>query len=479
MSLKALRWALPALFLVGYLVCDWAIGPLDSSFLPRTALNMAALALLLSRLSGPLQQTLWVWAALAVFISGTFLKMYWFAWHLNSPGYINSTFAELRWVDAARINDGYGWATLGFTVFCVSATFALLWINQVADARDESTRSVLRSNTTLQMVIGLMLAYLFLSLLQLRLNYGVLGVDNPELPGRVGTVLTFARQQVIPALILLAVWLFDHTSRKLAAVAASFLMAVAVIDALVSTSRGSVFSLSAPLILLWLMTDRLNRQRRVAVALIGLTGVVLFPIVTASRQTKLDPGSVGSSGIPTIGSLVDSSFFILTRPSGIDGVWHAQDHRGALTVGRTIDFMKPGRLTDHYTRTVVRVPGTADFRAPGSIGGLMIIGGGPAVVLLMTATVFGLGLLWAVLRRLQTWPVALALAAPSIAIYISGGIFDFLSLLKLVLQCVMCELVFQMLVMNVRPQLVTKPFGQTKRYLGPALSPEFDCGPRA
>jgi hypothetical protein len=452
--LGPLRWGLPGLFLIGYVVCDRAIGPLEPSFAMLTALNAAALLLLLSRLSGPLQYTLWVWSALAVFITGTFLKMYWFAWHLNSPGYINSTFVELRWVDSVRIHDGYRWATLGFTVFCISATFALLWTTRVSTPVQEREDHYFRSNTALQMVIGLMLSYLLLSLLQLKLNYGVLGVNNPVLPGRVGTVLTFARQQAIPALLLLAVWLFDQTRRTLAAIPACFLVAAAVIDALVSTSRGSVLALSAPLVLLWLMTGRLDRGRRPAVALIALTGVILFPIVTASRQAKLNPGSVGPTGIPSFQALVDSSFFIVTRPSGIEGVWYSQDNTGRFTTERTLKYLRPGALTTYYTRTIVRVPGTSDFRAPGLIGALMIIGGSAGVVVLMAATMLGLGAMWSALSRLQTWPVALALAGPAVAIFVSGGVFDFLSLVKVVLQAALCEVIGRRLV-RIAPASVT------------------------
>jgi len=48
MTLKALRWGLPGIFVVGYLVCDRVIGPLDQSFLLLTILNIAVLVLLLS-----------------------------------------------------------------------------------------------------------------------------------------------------------------------------------------------------------------------------------------------------------------------------------------------------------------------------------------------------------------------------------------------------------------------------------------------
>jgi hypothetical protein len=455
---------------VGYLVCDRVIGPLDRSFLLLTVLNVAALVLLLSRLSGPLQRTLWVWSALFVFVTGTFLKMYWFAWKLNSPAYINSTFAELRWVDARRIIDGYHWATLGFTVFCIAASFVLLWSRRDGSPTEDGENTVLRGNTTLQMVVGLVLAYLVLSLLQLRLNYGVLGLDNPTLPGRIGTLLTFARQQAIPGLLLLAVWLFDHTNRRLASLAGAALIGCAIIDALVSTSRGTVFSLSAPLFLLWVMTKRLNNQRRVAFVAICLTGVVLFPIVSAVRQSKLDPGATTATGLPSFSMLADSSFFILTRPSGIEGVWYAQDYQGRLSVGRTLDYLKPGALTDFYTRSVVRVVAAGDFRAPGIIGALMIIGGSAAVVLLMSATVLGIGLMWAALRRLRTWPVCLALAAPAVAIFVSGGVFDFLSLVKTVLQCLLCEFAYTKLVRAVPEGDIAGMVGRRSAYAAEGLA---------
>lgn len=443
LNLSGARWALCCVFLLGYLASERSLGPLNSSFLVLTVLNTTALAMLLTRLSAPLEKTLWVWSCLLVLLTGLFLKMFWFAWNIDAPQYINANFPELRWVDRERVLSAYPWATLGFVTFCVAAAACLTWSRHLNPPVGPKGRREL-VGASIHIVVLLTILYLASSLVQLRLGYGLLGANNPVLPGRLGTFLTFFRQSAVPGLLLLCLWVLDRSKPGWARFTAMSIVGTGLIDALISTSRGSLPYLAAPILLLWVLTNRLSRQRKVALIAVALIAVVLFPILSASRYRRITQSGGEKSGSPSVKEIVDSAFFIVTRPSGAEGVWYGVDHRGEFTPSRVLTFLRPGAMTTYYTRNIVGVRQANDNRAPGIIGALMILGGAAGVVVMMIGLVFTLQGLWAVFRRLQCWPVALALAAPAFAVFFSGGL-DFILLSKLCLQVVGCEIVYRKL----------------------------------
>lgn len=443
MRARSARWALLCIFPIGYLSTSHALGPLPSSFLALSALNTLAMTVLLSRMTSALRQTLWVWVTLGVMLTGVFVKFYWFAWRLNDPFYVSREFPTLRWVTTDRLLSGYASATLGFTIFCLSAAFVLTWPPPTSIAsRSQSPRRLLTAATT-QLVATLVLVYFALALLQFRLGYGILGVGNPTLPGRLGTLLTFTRQNVTFGLLLLAVWLFDRATPRSAAMTSCFIVVAALIDSLISTSRGSVLYFCAPIVFLWLLTNRVTSRRRLLIGFIALLALAIFPIASAQRLQRIAPGTAVGSSLPGPEELLDSAFRIVTRPSGMEGILFSLDYKGDLSATRVLQLGRRQAMVDYYTRIVTRRLVANDFDAPGLIGGQMILGGSAGIIVLMPLTMIGLGLLWRLLQRLAVWPVALAIAAPQFAVFVSGGVFDFLLLTKLCLVVGCCEFTYR------------------------------------
>jgi hypothetical protein len=152
---------------------------------------------------------------------------------------------------------------------------------------------------------------------------------------------------------------------------------------------------------------------------------------------------------PATAKLVQSTFFMVTRPSGIEGIWHGLDHVGTISASGTVAFLQPYALTRFYTQNVVRVRQANDNRAPGLIGGLLIIGGAPAVVIMLIGIVALLRWMWSVFLHLECWPVAVALAGPKLAVFFSE-VPDLLQLAKLALAVAACEFVYRKF---LRPRL--------------------------
>lgn len=442
--IRSVRWLMLLIFPGVYVVSQQSLGNLGWSFLLFTLANAAACGILLARLGGPLRRTLWAWLALLVLLDGHFVNMMLFTAHINSPQFINRYYSEVRWVTRTRILSSYPWVTLGFVSFCLSASVVISW--QPAPKRWLAAIGPRRIsvNYTQQLVLAAFVFYLAASYLEARLGYGVLGQANPSLPLHLGTVLTFGRDFLAIALFTLGIWVLDSARSQWTAVAIGLLVAAAIIDGFVSTSRGSLVTLLAPLLLMLLLTRRFTNNRRIGLLFIAIATLALFPIFSNLRTEKLS-GQAATTSAPLLGSLVDSGTLVIGRVTGVDGVWYALDHRGNFSVPNTLSFLQPGKLADYYTHQVVEVPVANDFRSPGLIGGLMIVGGAPAVVLFTFLITVIFQLLWSTLLLLRCAPVALALGAITIGIFVMGGSLDFLSLLKVGLEATACELVYRRL----------------------------------
>lgn len=441
------RWLLLLVFPLGYLVLQQELGHLAPSILLLTVANTAACALLLARLGAPLRETLWAWMTLIILLNGYFLRMFWFTHKLDSPSYINRQYFEIRWVTGDRIIAGYPWVTLGFVTICVAMTAVLTVTSkgrQNAPVRADVRRGP-SSGPIVPLVVGTFLAFLASSLLQLYLGYGVLGLANPVLPYRLGSMLTLFQQNVAPAVLLLAMWMFDERGSKWANICAAMIFACGLIASLASTSRGLVLLLAVPVLFVWMFTGRLTRGRKAAIGLLAVFAFALYPFLSGLRAERLDQSSGGQSLGLSVDEVIQAGITLASRvgDGGVDGVWYVLDEPGRFSASRALAYLKPGALVDHYTVSVVRVRSANDFRPPGFIGALMIMGGGNGIVVYGTVLIVALGLLWRRLSRLRTWPVILALSASTVGVFIGGGAMDFFLFVKLGAQATACEFLYR------------------------------------
>lgn len=441
---KSLRWLLLGIFPAGYAVCNVAIGPLPRSFALLTLADLAACATLLVRLGGPLRRTLWAWAGLVVLLDGLFLNMYLFASKLNSPQFLATYYPELQWVTRQQILRGYPWVTLGFATFCLSTSVVLAWQPSPARWRAAVGPRRVSTNYARQVVIAVFVVYLLASLLEARLGYGVLGEATPSLPLHLGTALTFVRANLAISLFVLSIWVLDSARSKWTPVAILLAVLSALIDGFISTSRGSLITLLLPILFLLMLTRRFTKVRKIGVLCILVAALALIPVFGALRSARLgSQGPATTASKPLTTTLTEGGTFLIIRVTGIDGVWEALGNEGRFSPGRTISFLKPSRLTDYYTHDIVRVKTANDFRAPGTVGGLMVVGGAMAVVLFVILFTLLMQLLWSLLLLLRTAPVALALAALAVATFFQGGAFDFFLLVKVLIEVGICEMLYR------------------------------------
>jgi len=439
------RWLLLLGFPLGYLTLQQSVGTAGSNVLLLTVVNMAACGLLLSRLGGPPERALWAWLVLFLFLDGYFFRLYWIAHKLNSPTYINTKYSEVRWVTGDRILSSLSWVTLGFCVFCVVSTVSLtLAPGRVSNrSREAADRLV---GPMVPIVVVTFLSLVLVIFVELSVGYGVLGQANPNLPLHLGTLLTLFGRFLGPAMLLLGVWVFDGRRSKWANITAGLILLLGIMDSLASTSRGSIILLSLPLFFLWGLTGRFSTGRRVAAVALAILAVGLYPFLSSLRLEKIDPAAPASRAPLSLSGALESGANLASRvgDGGIDGVWFTMDTPGRLS-SRSLTYLRPGALVEYYTRSVVRVSAANDFRSPGTFAALIILGGGAGVALVGGLLFAAIGVGWQLLRRLRTWPVALALAANAIASFVGAGALDFLLFVKLGLQVILCELIYRKL----------------------------------
>lgn len=440
--LRGLRWVLLALFPLGYLICDSSIGPLSLSFAILTLVNTAGFAILLARLTMPLRETLWVWAGLFILLDGLFINMFVFTAQIHSAQFIGRYYSELTWVTGHEVQQGYAWMTLGFVTYCISATLALAWKAReaVPVSLDHNRVSV---NYSQQLVVITFVAYVTLSVFEARLGYGVLGRAAPNLPLHLGSAFPFLRDNLAIALLVLGIWALDSARARWTAVAMALAVTCAVIDGFVSTSRGSLITLLTPVLLLLLLTKRFTRSRRLGVVLLLLATIALVPFFSSLRHDRvIGHTSTTSAPAPLSETISRSAMYLLTRANSIDGIYFSLGQQGPPSVIRTLSFLSPGKLVDYYTHTLAGVKTVGEFRSPGFIGGLMIVGGAGTLVLftvLYTALIRGL---WLRLLRLHCWPVGAALAASSWALFLLEGSNNYFLFVKVVIEVALCEVIY-------------------------------------
>ncbi len=439
---RSLRWLVLFVFPIGYLVCDHSIGPLGTSFPLLTLADALACAVLLYRLDAPLRRTLWVWVGLVLLLDGLFINLFVFTAKIQSTEFIAKYYAGDTLITPQGVLHGYPWITLGFVVFCLTSSFAVGWDPMPRTPRP-SMRPPQVSTIYAHQIAGVVfLAYLGASLIEAQVGYGQLG-QAATLPFHLGTALTFLRDNLALSLFVLVIWVLDSARSRWTPVAMGLLVVCALVDGLVSTSRGSLFNLLTPVVLLALLTQRFTKGRRIGAVLLILTGLLLVPFFSSLRLSRIGTSSATAAPTPVLASLEQSALFVVDRGSQIDGVLQSLGHEGNLSVGRTITFLQPGKLTDYYTHQVVGVQVANDYRNAGLVGGLMVVGGVGAVIIFTIVFTLLMRALWRALDRLQCWPVALALAASAFGIFLLGGGLDFYLFVKLAMELGLCEFVYR------------------------------------
>ncbi len=410
---------------------------------------LATAALIFSLGRRPITEA-WVWFLLLIMIDGCFVQGFLIEQHIANHLFL----PELGAVDSIsplRTSDALEWATLSYLTACAVMLF---WVRRRRDAVTQSVdhevgRPVIWQIRRLENVT--LAAYIALSFAEQRLGLGVLGTVTHHLPLRLDTAVVRTRADLVPAILVLCIWLESKADEGRASRPLAMLVGAGVIDLFVTTSRGGLVNYLLPAVALWFVTGQLTRRRLAGIAAAGAVTVILFPLATGRRIAALAAGGAYQGAQPGGFRLSNAGTYLAHFVLRVSG-----DQQILQTLGHTPSFFDPGRLLSflagsggdgpYFTHAIVHVTTPGDFRAPGFIAAFMMVGSLPVVCLLVGSYCATVGLVWTRLAHWTTGPAAMAVFAGWLVPFTADGGLNGTDVVALALSLMTLKVVYPHLV---------------------------------
>ncbi len=450
-SVKLLPLVIPAILLAGTL-----FSPLsnDPDFRIEGIISVLACTILVLNLTSSLTKTLWAWIILLIFIIGYYIRTYWFAYALQTYSVLTLFGREVSWVTTSTLLRGHYWITLSFVFFCLSSSLLLL----ISSPQKTRANIPIRIQNAHYLILSMIALSILINFLQNYLNIGILGVKYQRLPYRIDTIIFRMREDIIPALLLLSIWVLDgkRSERKWWLIGLTSLSLHIIMGSLVVTSRGGLVVLGFYIVILWSMTNQITANRRKFLGLLVAMGVLSIPFATNLRLLRIANASL--TPISTIKQTINqvllvenyvqygttSLQYLMKRIGGAEGIWFSSTAiPDTFSFKHIVDIALSTPIHIYYTRHVVGITNPYDFRAPGIVGAFMLMGGELGVVLFTIATVIIVFFFWRWASRFQTAPVVLTILSFYILELISEGKLVFQNFIVLLFSILLCEFVFR------------------------------------
>lgn len=453
---KNLRWLVLLVFFIPLLDIE---SPLlqyyGSSIIPLTIVSLLACTLLLIRLDRPISQTLWYWAILFIFLVGYYIKTFWFGFNVDPLELFLSDTG--RYVTYNDIAQGYGWITLAFVSFCMLSWFLLgfgsreSWETNLSIREEEPIpRHRLRNLLVVSFIASIVLSGIR-EIAGIRiLGTEVLGETYVRLPFHLEQVVLRLQEDIVPAILLLIVWLANRQGHRwLSHLAIIALLAHYVILSIITTSRSGLVVFSILLLFLWLLSKSLTKQKLfLIIGSVLLTIVLFFPLMSYSRYYRSGQNETALNSIVSAYDFLalsgnwnwrDQTIFmaqrVIFRTVGAEGVWFAQHAIGSYPVEGLLDIRGANfpRINTYYTLAVYKSPNIREQAQAGFVGAGLLLGGAVGVVGLWTGFLLLGSLLWGWFSHLRTAPVALTVTAYYLWFVNQSALIDYRTFVGLLL----------------------------------------------
>jgi hypothetical protein len=436
-----------------------------------TLINLGVLFLAVRTLRHrPSYQVVVAWGIILVYVLGGLLQTYLLNYNVNAnTSFVALQDPELSFATQGDIAHAYTLITLSFLL---STLVAVVWASLPLRPRFPLRATSRTVSRLVALLLWLSVGDLIFTIFQKIEGFGVLDIRPKALPLHLVAVTLFYRQFLFPSALLVGIWVFDSRDdrRKMWWCVAGTAMATAV-DAYLSTSRGDALYFGLPVLFLWIVTRRFTKFRKVLLVFGLLAYLVATPVLTELRASKALEAQhvVTATGVavtkPAILSPagIDQSIgHTLIRVGGSGSVMEAATAEKPLSATGLYDIYRPSGLSTYFTEDVVGVSESSTIqegRAPTVMGLGLLVGGtlGLVVVSVLTMSLMAFG--WrSIVRRMCTWPVALALFAEGALRFYSEGVP--IQLYKTVIVILAIEFGYRFLVN-----------GDRGRNLAPRLSP--------
>ena len=398
-----LRWLLPVLFPIGWLISVDSLEYSTTQFTVLTVVSFLAVVASVGALTGEVRRNLHVWAILVLLLLGYHGKLYALLYlRRHSPDRLPTVIPPVT--HDALLSESVVLSAYQIATAALVAVAGLLWLLRVAgalhprrawgapadDASADGASAKVADAYSLPLVLaaGAFLSFVTLAL-QVTFSVGLLTIDGPVvLPYKLASVIQYSRIVMAPMLLLFAIWLADAKGRsKLAVVASTVFVLDAVGSSFATTSKAPIVLSIVSLAVLWTITGRFTRRRKAFFIAAVPVMVVLTGILTVSRalraHTDLGAWEVlpaaavvllsGSGGLlDAMGSMV---LAFLMRITGMDALLPIVAHHPTFDPRwvQQVLFTAPEDLNMVYTREVLGYDGIAGIAFSASLLGFFVL----------------------------------------------------------------------------------------------------------
>ncbi len=455
------RWLLLLIFVAGYIATFSIFDSIAFEYLVFTIISTFACFLLLTRLNPPLVNKLPIWIILVVFISAYYIKFYLMVW--NPDIMPSGVFRRLQWIIKSPnvLLNTYATMTYAFVTFCLTSWWLLVYMKP---PRSHFFKREINFNCR-RIISVLMWLIPFLMVITTVVMYltGIsrMAAESVYLPFRLAGWIFYIRATLIPVLLLLLIWCSDKTGmRKSLTFGILLLFLHGLSDMLLRSSRGSLLMMFIMLMLLFVVTRQVTKQRMRLFAIILLMTMLLWPVISAYRYIRAGSFSISigdslSESIDSISSygsisvsktLSEAIKSVLFRFVGVDSLLSIVD-AGVKPLG--IKVFSTSVSSYFKVEIMGYSPGTIIGLSPTLPGGFYIVGGDKFVVLGMFCFVLLTWIAWRALSmaRLRCLPVAQTLFLFWVFRVPSSGVLDrqYLSIMVMVGSIAVCEWIIRTL----------------------------------
>jgi hypothetical protein len=394
-------------FIAGYLSTRQAFRNQALQYLLLTILSLTFCNLLMSRLNRPIQVTFPVWILLLGFGVGYFLQ---FFLVVSDPFFVSTGQIPVVLDSPAHVLiKVYTTTVLGFVTFCLTS-WLLLGRSRARESSPtgtvQMTASAAKSTSSVLLVCILLLELIF-GYISWVFDIAVMGAENASLPYRLAGVVFYTRSVLLPALILLVIWIADqHRLKRKLKLGIALLLAHGVLDALLRSSRSALLYSLLGLLFLTILTGRFTRRRLQVIGAGVLLSLLLFPVFTAYRYARLASNLIevipalraGLATLPDAGTSEELASNTLSsivfRVTGVNSMLEIMENGR-----RPLGLLHASRATDFFNNEITYLPPDAlSANAPSLVGWFYLLGGNEFVVIGMFCFLVGVHLVWNSLR---------------------------------------------------------------------------------
>ena len=460
-ALTLLRGLLLLTFPVGWYFSYSLVESQNLYYLLLTGVCTAATAVILVCLGKKFKRSIHFWIILLVCWAAYFLKFYILCYmKANQDTY--SDFLELSYgKESSLLELPELIITYYELVTAVWLCFAMVMVYMTSLKKsyflETSHRSfAVRNRTVTYSMIATVLFSIFMISVQMALGLGIVSAGEGktiELPFRLAGIIMTVNIMVLPLIYLVLVWLADQAgSRKQFVFITGAYLAYGLTSGLISTSREKFITVALSLLVLWLITEKMSRQR--AIFLIALTPfiVLLNGLLSVNRilrsiypdldglqlfylaMTQYIAPVVSTYSATQTDVQISAFLSTILRVNGVDSLLHILDYAPGFSWERFLGLFFDGRSSaEMYATEILELPQLIGVAFSPSLFGFFILAFGQHLYLIVAA--FTLYLLtwhllfkWITSFKLLIEPIILALMFVMLARFTSEGTLESLPL---------------------------------------------------